>query len=294
MDRGRHRDDDEKCDRLGFPHMKSLGETRLDCAALAQALGVTTSSLSDLPSNLELPEMANCWVGAKPPALIRLLPSQPEAESIPPPLVWINTADINATHRQQRVPVISTPLHSSEAIARIQKLIDTRLDLTRPGTLVQVHGCGVVLQGSSGVGKSETALLLIERGHQLVTDDAVRIQAHTSGALLGSAPGPLHGQLAVHGLGLLKIDQLFGATAVTSSATIRLIVTLTAKAASADPLHGAWTAHGWLGRSLPLLTLSSRRPRALLIETAVRQIQTRNRGGDLTIEPVGEQAPEFV
>ncbi|MDN5848722.1 MAG: hypothetical protein L0H63_03660 [Nitrococcus sp.] len=228
--------------------------------------------------------------------MIRLLLSQPEADSSPPPLVWINSADIDVTARHQCVPVpiISTPLHSSEALARIQNLIDTRLDLTRSGTLVQVQGYGVLLQGSSGVGKSETALMLIERGHLLVTDDAVRIQAHTRGALIGSGPGPLHGQLAVHGLGLLNINRLFGETAVTSSATIRLIVALTAQAAAADPLHGAWTAHGWLGRRLPLLTLSSLRPRALLIETAVRQMQTRNSGGDWGLESVGEQVPELV
>lgn len=273
-----------------------FGDTRLDCAALAHALGVATSSVSDLPSNLQLPETASCWVGPTAPALIRLLPTQPEADSVPPPLVWINTADSNVTphHQRVRVPVISTPLHSSDALARIHNLIDTRLDLTRPGTLVQVHGYGVLLQGSSGVGKSETALMLIERGHLLVTDDAVRIQAHTSGELIGSGPGPLRGQLAVHGLGLLKIDRLFGATAVTSSASIRLIVALTAQAAAADPLHGAWTAHGWLGRSLPLLTLSSLRPRALLIETAVRQIQTRDPGDAWALESAGQKAPQLV
>ncbi|MDN5870453.1 MAG: hypothetical protein L0H73_07005 [Nitrococcus sp.] len=279
-----------------MPDTQRFGDTRLNCAALARALGVATSPVSELPSDLQLPEAASCWVGPKAPALIRLLPSRPEPESTPPPLVWINSADIGGTACHQRVPapVISTPLQSSEALARIQSLIDARLDLTRPGTLVQVHGCGVLLQGASGVGKSETALMLIERGHSLVTDDAVRIRAHSGGALIGSGPGPLHGQLALHGLGLLKIDRLFGETAVTSSAAIRLIVALTAQAAAADPLHGAWTVKGWLGRTLPLLTLSSQRPRALLIETAVRQMQTRSAGADWGLESAGEQVPELV
>lgn len=274
---------------------KSLGDIRLDCAALVCALGVTPS-IPDLPTHLQLPETASCWVGPEAPALIRLMPHRLEADSAPAPLLWIDTADANTTSRREllQAPVISTSLHSSEALARIQNLIDAQLDLTRPGTLVQVHGYGVLLQGDSGIGKSETALMLLERGHPLVTDDAVRIQARPSGELLGSGLGPLHGQLAVHGLGLLQVKQLFGEAAVISSTVIQLIVALTAKAAPADPLYGAWTAYGWLGRTLPRLALSSLRPRALLIEAAVRQIQTRNAHGDFAVESVGEQTPELV
>lgn len=252
------------------------GDTRLDCATLAQTLG-TTMPVSDLPASLQLPEMASRWVGPEAPALIRLMPRRSESDSVPSPLLWIATADIKTAPRRElrSAPIISTPFHSSEALTRIQRLIDARLDLTRPGTLVRVYGYGVLLQGESGVGKSETALMLVERGHSLVTDDAVRIQAQPSGELLGSGPGPLHGQLALHGLGLLKVNQIFGETAVASSTAIRMIVALTAKATPADPLRGAWTAHGWLGRTLPRLALSNLRPRALLIETAVRQIQAR-------------------
>lgn len=271
------------------------GDTRLDCATLARALG-TTMPVSDLPVSLQLPEMASRWVGSGTPASIRLIPRRPEADSAPSPLLWVAAADTKAVPCQELLsaPVISTPLHSLEALTRIQRLIDARLDLTRPGTLVQIYGYGVLLQGESGVGKSETALMLLERGHSLVTDDAVRIQAQPSGELLGSGLGPLHGQLALHGLGLLKVEQLFGETAITSSAAIRMIVALSAKAAPADPLLGAWTEHGWLGRTLPRLTLTNRRPLALLIETAVRQIQMRMAHGDFTAPPHGEQAREFL
>jgi hypothetical protein len=225
------------------------------------------------------------------------MPRRPEADSAPPPLLWIATADIKAAPRHEflSAPVISTPFHSSEALTRIQRLIDTRLDLTRPGTLVQVYGHGVLLQGESGVGKSETALMLLERGHSLITDDAVRIQAQPSGELLGSGLGPMHGQLALHGLGLLKVNQLFGETAVASSAAIRMIVTLTVNAPPADPLLGAWMAHGWLGRTLPRLVLSNLRPRGLLIETAVRQIQARTaHRGDFAVPSDGEQVRELL
>ncbi|MCO6441486.1 MAG: hypothetical protein J5I81_10450 [Nitrococcus mobilis] len=281
-----------------MPDTNNLGNTRLDCAILARALDANAPRppVSDLPTDLQLPETAGCWVGPETPALIRLIPDQPELDSTPTPLLWVESADSNTAHRHKRLlaPVISTPLPSSVALARIRKLLDAQLDLTRPGTLVQVHGYGVLLQGESGVGKSETALMLLERGHQLITDDAVRIQAHASGALLGSAPGPLHGQLAVHGLGLLKVNELFGEAAVTSNAVIRLLVVLTTEPPPADPLYGAWTRQGWLGRSLLRLTLSSLRPRALLIETAVRQIQARDAVGNSALGSVGEQRPELV
>ncbi|WP_198007239.1 hypothetical protein [Nitrococcus mobilis] len=281
-----------------MPDTNNLGDTRLDCAILARALDADTPrpAVSELPTDLQLPETAGCWAGPETPAPIRLIPSRPELDSTPTPLLWIESADSNRAHRHERLlaPVISTPLPSSVAFTRIRKLLDAQLDLTRPGTLVQVHGYGVLLQGESGVGKSETALMLLERGHQLITDDAVRIQAHASGALLGSAPGPLHGQLAVHGLGLLKVNELFGETAVTSSAIIRLLVALTTQSPPTDPLTGAWATQGWLGRSLLRLTLSNRRPRALLIETAVRQIQARGGVRDSVLESVSERMPEPV
>ncbi|HET8701733.1 MAG TPA: hypothetical protein VFL97_08725, partial [Nitrococcus sp.] len=183
---------------------------------------------------------------------------------------------------------------SSEALSRIQNLIDAHLDLIRPGTLLQVYGCGVLLQGESGVGKSETALMLLERGHSLVSDDAVRIRAQPGGKLLGSGPGPLHGHLALHGLGLLKVSQLFGPAAIASGAIIQLVVALTAKMIPADPLLGSWAAYGWLGRTLPRLTLSNLRPRALLIETAVRLVQARTARGDFTLPSYEEQAQELL
>ncbi len=281
-----------------MPDTNNLGDTRLDCAILARALDADAPRppISDLPIDLQLPETADCWVGPETPALIRLIPNRSELNCTPPPLLWVESSDSDTAHRHKHLltPVISTPLPSSVALARIRKLLDAQLDLTRPGTLVQVHGYGILLQGESGVGKSETALMLLERGHQLITDDAVRIKAHGSGALLGSGPGPLHGQLAIHGLGLLKADELFGETAVASSAVIRLLVVLTAKSPPADPLYGTWARQGWLGRSLLRLTLSNLRPRALLIETAVRQIQARDAAGISTLGVVGEQVLELV
>lgn len=289
------RDNDANRDFPRLLHMTNLGHIELGCAALTHALDATPS-MEELPVSLPLAETSPCWIGPEAPALIRLLPLHPNADASPRPLLWIHTVDSGPILEPEPLsaPVVSTPLPSSVALTRIQNLVAAQVDLTRPGTLVRVHGSGVLLQGDSGTGKSETALTLLERGHPLVTDDAVRIQALPNGELLGSAPGSLDGQLAVHGLGLLKVNQLFGETAVISNVAIQLIVALTAQAPPTDPLQGAWTEQGWLGQSLPRLALSTRRPQALLIETAVRQIQAQNTRAGLAIESVGESMPERI
>lgn len=274
-----------------------LGNIRLDCAALARALEAPRPLAADLPSHLHLPETANCWVGRAPPASIRLLPSCPLPDAADAPLLWIDTSHISAAQRRDyrlQSPLISTPLHPTEALERLRSLIDLQIDLVRPGTLVRIHGYGVLIQGESGVGKSETALMLLERGHPLVSDDAVRIVAETDGTLRGSPPGAFQGCLAVHGLGLVNVKDCFGENAVASSAVIRLIVTLTDTAPMTDPLHGAWSAPGWLGRKLPHLALYTRRPQALLVETAVRQMQARHVLASPTLGVYEEQAPEPV
>ena len=280
-----------------MPNTARLGKIRLDCAALVRALGTPRPLAADLPSHLQLPETASCWVGREAPAPVRLLPPRPRPDIADAPLLWIDTSHISAAQRcdyRLQSPLISTPLHPTEALERLRRLIDVQIDLVRPGTLVRIHGYGVLIQGESGVGKSETALMLLERGHPLVSDDAVRIGAEPDGTLLGSPPGAFHGCLAVHGLGLVNVRECFGENAVASSAAIRLIVTLTDTAPVTDPLHGAWSALGWLGRKLPRLALSNRRPRALLVETAVRQMQARHALFPPALDAYEEKVPEPV
>ncbi|MDD5674906.1 MAG: HPr(Ser) kinase/phosphatase [Chitinivibrionales bacterium] len=93
------------------------------------------------------------------------------------------------------------------------------------GTLLCVHGCGLLLTGRSGIGKSESALDLIERGHQLVADDAVQIYRR-GGAVIGSTNPTLAHHLEVRGIGIVDIVALFGARAVRFSQRIDAIVQL--------------------------------------------------------------------
>ncbi|NMA57688.1 MAG: HPr kinase/phosphorylase, partial [Clostridium cochlearium] len=93
------------------------------------------------------------------------------------------------------------------------------------GVLVDVYGIGILITGESGIGKSETALELIKRGHRLVADDAVDIK-EIDGKLMGSSPYITSGMLEVRGLGIIDVPALYGLSSVLDIKTIGLIIHL--------------------------------------------------------------------
>src|SRR6185369_11054047 len=94
------------------------------------------------------------------------------------------------------------------------------------GVFVVVHGVGILLTGPSGIGKSECALFLVERGHRLVADDRVTLTRLPNGTVV-AAPAPLlKHHLEIRGLGILNIRDLFGATAVWDEAVVDLVAEL--------------------------------------------------------------------
>jgi HPr kinase/phosphorylase len=97
--------------------------------------------------------------------------------------------------------------------------------ITRHGVLLDVYGEGVMLQGDSGIGKSETAIELIMRGHRLVADDAVEIR-RVSNQLLGEAPEVIRHYIELRGIGVIDVRQLFGMRAIKTESQIDLVVEL--------------------------------------------------------------------
>lgn len=154
---------------------------------------------------------------------------------------------------------------------------DTTPYQTLPGVLVRVHATGVLITGESGTGKSELALGLLDRGHQLIADDAVDIRLTPNG-LVGRSPGELAGRIEVRGLGILSVAALFGDDRVLQETDIALAIHLLRPEdrtgwAEWPRLRGQWEAATVLGRSLPRLTLPTGggRPLPLLVEVAVRE-----------------------
>ncbi|MCD7844018.1 MAG: HPr(Ser) kinase/phosphatase [Clostridiales bacterium] len=98
--------------------------------------------------------------------------------------------------------------------------------ITRHGVLVEVYGEGILLMGESGVGKSETAIELIKRGHRLIADDAVEIQRVNPNKLMGSAPELIRYYVEMRGIGVIDVRQLFGMSAIKDSQYIDMIINL--------------------------------------------------------------------
>lgn len=101
------------------------------------------------------------------------------------------------------------------------------------GVLISINGFGVLLEGEAGVGKSETALSLVSKGHKLVADDVVLIKTR-GGKLLGEAPDKFSGLLAVRDLGLIDVAAIFGKSSVKRTSRIDLVIELLDGACSAE------------------------------------------------------------
>ena len=98
--------------------------------------------------------------------------------------------------------------------------------LTQHGVLLEIYGEGVLIYGDSGVGKSETAIELIKRGHRLIADDAVEIRRMSDYQLVGSAPALIRHYMELRGIGVVDVQRLFGVGAIKDSADIDLVVNL--------------------------------------------------------------------
>ncbi|MCE5257362.1 MAG: HPr(Ser) kinase/phosphatase [Spirochaetaceae bacterium] len=126
-------------------------------------------------------------------------------------------------------PVLSTPLSSSEFSSRILRILYEIFapKTTMHGVLVEVFGIGILLIGDSGVGKSETALELIERGHRLVADDVVEIRCVNGSVLMGQGANKMIGHhMEIRGLGIINITHLFGVGAIRDKKQVQLVCQL--------------------------------------------------------------------
>ena len=126
------------------------------------------------------------------------------------------------------VPVFRTKETTSPFMASIISSLNTHLAprITRHGVLVEVYGEGLLLLGDSGVGKSETAIELVKRGHRLIADDAVEIKRVSAKTLVGSAPEIIRHYVELRGIGIVDVRRLFGMGAVKETEKIDLVINL--------------------------------------------------------------------
>lgn len=131
-----------------------------------------------------------------------------------------------AKAKKYEIPLLSTDLGTSEFLAAIIATLNVKLAprITRHGVLVEVYGEGILLLGESGVGKSETAIELVKRGHRLIADDAVEIRRTSAKTLVGSSPENIRHFLELRGIGIINARRLFGIGSVKVTEKIDLII----------------------------------------------------------------------
>ena len=153
--------------------------------------------------------------------------------SLKPPAVIVSRGidpgkDFMEIAETYHVPVLRTTESTSNVVASLVAYLNVELAprITRHGVLVEVYGEGILLVGDSGVGKSETAIELVKRGHRLIADDAVEIKKVSPHELVGSAPPVLKHYIELRGIGVINVAKLFGMGAVKESSNIDLIINM--------------------------------------------------------------------
>ena len=150
------------------------------------------------------------------------------------PVAVIMTSSLQAPEeivdivKQYGVPLLSTSVRTSEFMASLIASLNTSLAprITRHGGLVEVYGEGLLILGDSGIGKSETAIELVKRGHRLIADDAVEIKRVSAKTLVGSAPELIKYYIELRGIGIVDVRRLFGMGAVKATERIDLVINL--------------------------------------------------------------------
>ena len=134
---------------------------------------------------------------------------------------------IKKAKKYQRI-VLSSKSNTTRFINRLSNYLDSKLapHVTIHGVLVDVYGIGVLIKGESSIGKSETALELIQKGHRLVADDAVEIRKVDESRLVGQAPELLKHYMEIRGIGIIDVKSLYGVGAIKNQKAIDLVIAL--------------------------------------------------------------------
>lgn len=186
------------------------------------------------------------------------------------------------------IPVLRSSVSTSRLLGQLSSFLDSKLAVRESihGVLVDVYGLGVLIQGSSGIGKSETALELIKRGHRLIADDRVDVYKQDDLTLIGEPPKILEHLIEIRGIGIIDVMNLFGASAVRGSMQVQLAVYLEAweKDKKYDRL-GSENAMVEIGDvAIPQIRIPVKTGRnvAIIIEVAAMNFRARTMGFDAT------------
>lgn len=206
------------------------------------------------------------------------------------PAVVIITRGIEAKEevisaaKKHSVPLLRTNDETSGLLAALISFLNVQLAprITRHGVLVEVFGEGILLLGESGVGKSETAIELVNRGHRLIADDAVEIRRVSSKSLVGSSPENIRHFIELRGIGIINASRIFGVGAVKPTEKIDLVINIEPWNSNKvyDRMGLEEESTEILGISIPSLTVPVKPGRnlAVIIEVAARNHRQKKLG----------------
>jgi HPr kinase/phosphorylase len=192
-----------------------------------------------------------------------------------------------ALSNEYNVPVLRSPMVTMRLVNKLSAwLEDTFASSTHVhGTLMEVHGVGVLIMGKAGVGKSECALSLVERGHILVCDDVISVKVTEGSFVTGFANEKLGHHMEIRGVGIINVQSLYGVKSIRMWKHIDFVVTLEPwrEGEQYDRLGMEQEFKTILGVSLPNVTIPVKPGRdiALLIETAAQTFKLKDHGFDV-------------
>ena len=178
-------------------------------------------------------------IGTKDATFLDTLPSDVIRKNVeeifkknPPCLVFSGRVKVNKIFYEMaekyKIAILRSPLRTTQTSSKLYSYLQDKLAerLSIHGTLLDINGMGTLIIGKSGIGKSETALDLIKRGHQLIADDLVEIIEKEPGNLIGTSPEILKRYMEIRGIGIVDVVTMFGASAYRQRKNIRLVVEL--------------------------------------------------------------------
>ncbi|USB33438.1 HPr(Ser) kinase/phosphatase [Paenibacillus sp. YPG26] len=191
---------------------------------------------------------------------------------------------------EKEIPILRSNMATTILSSRITGFLERKLAPTATihGVLVDVYGVGMLITGSSGIGKSETALELVKRGHRLIADDAVEIRQTSDNQLHGTAPELIRHLLEIRGVGIINVMTLFGAGAIRNNKRITLVVRLEAwqQEKQYDRLGLDEETTRIIDTDVPLATIPVRPGRnlAVIIEVAAMNFRLKRMGYNAALQ----------
>ncbi len=130
--------------------------------------------------------------------------------------------------KKHSIPLLRTNLPTSDFTSALVKFLNVELAPRQSmhGVLIEVYGEGILIRGESGVGKSETALEVVKRGHRLIADDLVEVRRVSDTTLLGRAPEIIRHLIEIRGIGILDVKELYGVSSVKMQENIDFVINL--------------------------------------------------------------------